>query len=476
MALPNSNISVAMVKTELGAATNDVGQLCIHPNINMWSKWKPVRYNSVTPISIQTLEMLECGLYPNGTNTPSEPSFSVTSPHFTYRKPRGKDYNEPYRLSDFTNYNKNAECFIKDNSVGNTLSFNKIFELQSSSTGNTSAGKLYMNKILNTGPNVEITADFLNSTITWESYVGIFFYNVTTGLKFYNAYKVKWSELASSTLSWADFFPTNVSSSIVDGGPEWPEHFYLVGDQMPINDGDVIHSYYCCVPLQFYNSLGQPDQWRTNPQSETYWMDMFNANQVIYFINVGLQNIQVVAPTPTNGHGVINISKFNFMNSNHLSLYNKQAASNLITKELIVNISRNASGVVSCTSARIPLSVYYYSLLAGYDTSLVTPIINIDFEVKANGVTLLREIVSRHVSSSFKEVSGTTPVDGSANLFISTTYRAQLNTTNIPTNETAVITFTMKAKGAGSTPIRTLVSGTCNISTGGVQTWYFDQV
>jgi hypothetical protein len=220
MALPNSNISVAMVRNELGAATNDVGQLCIHPNVNMWSKWKPVRYNSVTPISIQTLEMLECGLYPNGTNTPSEPSFSVTSPHFTYRKPRGKDYNEPYRLSDFTNYNKNAECFIKDNSVGNTLSFNKIFELQSSSTGNTSAGKLYMNKILNTGPNVEITADFLNSTITWESYVGIFFYNVTTGLKFYNAYKVKWSELASSTLSWADFFPTNVSSSIVDGGPE----------------------------------------------------------------------------------------------------------------------------------------------------------------------------------------------------------------------------------------------------------------
>jgi hypothetical protein len=205
-------------------------------------------------------------------------------------------------------------------------------------------------------------------------------------------------------------------------------------------------------------------------------MDMFNDNQVIYFINVGLQNIQVVAPTPTNGHGVINISKFDFMNNNHLSLYNNQAPSNLITRELIVNISRDASGVVSCTFAKIPLSVYYYNLLAGYDTSLVTPIINIDFEVKANGVTLLREIVSRHVSRSFKEVSGTTPVDGSANLFISTTSRAQLETTNIPTNETAVITFTMKAKGAGSTPVRTLVSGTCNISTGGGQTWYFDQV
>ena len=476
MALPNTKISVPDVRDELGAATNDVGRLCIHPNINMWSKWKPVRYNSVTPLSTQTLGMLEYGLAPNGTNTPSESSFSVTSSHFTYRKPRGGGYTEPYRLTDFTNYNKNAQCFIKDNSVGNTLSFNKIFELQSSSAGDTSAGKLYMNKILNTGPNVEITADFLNSSITWESYVGIFFYNVTTGLKFYSVYKVKWSELASSNLSWTDFFPTNVSSTIEGGGVRWPEHFFLVGDQMPINNGDVIHTYYCCVPLQFYNSLGQPVQWRTNAQSLTYWKDMFDDNQVMYFITEGLQSIQVVAPTANNGHGVININKFDFMNGNHLRLYNRQAESNLIGNELIVNISRNASGVVSCTSARIPLSVYYYSLLAGYDTSLVTPLINIDFEVKANGVTLLRETVSKHANRNHKEVSGTTPVDGSANLFISTTYRAQLNTTNIPTNQTAVITFTMKAKGAGSTPVRTLVSGTCNISTGGGQTWYFNQV
>ena len=476
MALPNTNISVAMVKAELGASTNDVGQLCIHPNINMWSRWKPVRYNSVTPLPTQTLGMVRYGLAPNGTNTPSESSFSVTSSHFTYRKPRGGDYSEPYRLSDFANYNKDAQCFIKDNNEGNVLSFNKIFELQSSASGGANAGKLYMNKILNTGSNVEITADFLSSIITWESYVGMFFYNVTTGLKFYSVYKVKWSELASSNLSWADFFPTNVSSTIVDGGPEWPEHFYLVGDQMPINNGDVIHSYYCSVPLQFYNSLGQPAQWRTNPQSETYWKDMFDDNQVINFITVGLQDIQVVAPTANNGHGVINITKFDFMNNNHLSLYNRQAESNLIGNELIVNISRNASGVVSCTSAKIPLSVYYYSLLAGYDTSSITPIINIDFEVKANGVTLLRETVSKHANRNHKEVSGTTPVDGSANLYVSTTYRAQLNTTNIPTNQIATITFTMIAKGAGSTPVRTIVSGTCTISTGGVQTWYFNQV
>ena len=41
MALPDSNISVAMVRKELGAATNDVGRLCIHPNVNMMAINKP---------------------------------------------------------------------------------------------------------------------------------------------------------------------------------------------------------------------------------------------------------------------------------------------------------------------------------------------------------------------------------------------------------------------------------------------------
>ena len=44
MTLPNSNISVAMVRNKLGARTNDVGRLCNHPNINRWSKYKPIIY------------------------------------------------------------------------------------------------------------------------------------------------------------------------------------------------------------------------------------------------------------------------------------------------------------------------------------------------------------------------------------------------------------------------------------------------
>ena len=110
MALPSSNISVAMVRDELGAATNDVGQLCIHPNVNMWSKWKPVRFNSVSPITQANLEAVNYGIgwksYANIDAVVS--AYKNREDVLNYNKPRGGLYNEPYRLTDFINYEKTA--------------------------------------------------------------------------------------------------------------------------------------------------------------------------------------------------------------------------------------------------------------------------------------------------------------------------------------------------------------------------------
>jgi len=110
MALPNSNISVAMVKAELGAATNDVGQLCIHPNVNMWSKWKPVRFNSINPITQAQLEAVKYGItFDTYANIGAiKDAYGSSSVVWSYDKPRGGLYNEPYRLTDFTNYEKTA--------------------------------------------------------------------------------------------------------------------------------------------------------------------------------------------------------------------------------------------------------------------------------------------------------------------------------------------------------------------------------
>lgn len=103
MALPNSNISVSMVKSELRAATNNVGQLCIHPNVNKWSKRKPVRWDALTGITNGNPTL--------GADVPETMNAIILSrrnDQWTYLPPRG-GYTEPYRLEDFREYDHTAK-------------------------------------------------------------------------------------------------------------------------------------------------------------------------------------------------------------------------------------------------------------------------------------------------------------------------------------------------------------------------------
>lgn len=132
---------------------------------------------------------------------------------------------------------------------------------------------------------------------------------------------------------------------------------------------------------------------------------------------------------------------------------------------------------MKCSYAKIPLSVYYLSLLSsqGYDLSTVTPEVDIKFTITASGTTLLSEIVSKHFNNTSHEVSGTTPPDGSANFYVETTSNAIKNDGDAPTNEDVIVYFTIEAIDINDIISRTIVSGTCTISTGGIKTWYFDQ-
>lgn len=38
MALPNTGLSTSLVASAIGASSRDVGTLCSHSGINMWSK------------------------------------------------------------------------------------------------------------------------------------------------------------------------------------------------------------------------------------------------------------------------------------------------------------------------------------------------------------------------------------------------------------------------------------------------------
>lgn len=103
MALPSSKISVAMVRKELGAATNDVGQLCIHANVNKWSKRKPINHSSVEPLTEAQFATLKYGINIFELSSTVGPTYNTRN--WTYNKPTTLS---PKRLGDFRQYEHNA--------------------------------------------------------------------------------------------------------------------------------------------------------------------------------------------------------------------------------------------------------------------------------------------------------------------------------------------------------------------------------
>lgn len=121
MALPSSNISVAMVKAELGAATNDVGQLCIHANVNKWSKRKPINHSSVVPLTEAQFAALKYGI--NIFELPSTVGSSYNTRNWAYNKPTSLS---PKRLTDFCQYEKLAPVPLIQNHGTGEIVFAKF--------------------------------------------------------------------------------------------------------------------------------------------------------------------------------------------------------------------------------------------------------------------------------------------------------------------------------------------------------------
>ena len=113
MALGTTNISTTLVGTTLGTSSRDVGTLCTHASINKWSKWKPIRLNKVSGITVSDLASVNYGLSPALT---SSNYADVAGVKWVYNKPRGggNPYYEPFRLGDFRNYDHEALPIISD--------------------------------------------------------------------------------------------------------------------------------------------------------------------------------------------------------------------------------------------------------------------------------------------------------------------------------------------------------------------------
>lgn len=116
MALPNDKLSIPMIARDLGTNNNNLGDLCTHENINIWSKNKPVRYNSVeglTPEQMRRQSQHDTyyGIYIENASTPitlRSIIFGLTNTTHEYRRPRGLAYNEAYRDADFRSYQRDG--------------------------------------------------------------------------------------------------------------------------------------------------------------------------------------------------------------------------------------------------------------------------------------------------------------------------------------------------------------------------------
>lgn len=133
-------VSFRDVQRALGTSRRYLNELCTHQNINVWAKYKPVRFDQIDTTRhpnrdeswlnadktwnsyaqwwrYRKLDVSESN-YHCGFLTPLERSISENIENelqsWQYLRPRGKDeegtYFEPYRLTDFNQYYNRAIC------------------------------------------------------------------------------------------------------------------------------------------------------------------------------------------------------------------------------------------------------------------------------------------------------------------------------------------------------------------------------
>lgn len=116
MTLPKTNLTASAIKDVLnqngGNVTTNIHTFFTpDAKICVWARFKPVRLNAdFTDMDFYTAEDGNCGLYVKSVNHPSLIADVLDGEMngWVYQLPRGKSYNEPYRLGDFRGYNPNA--------------------------------------------------------------------------------------------------------------------------------------------------------------------------------------------------------------------------------------------------------------------------------------------------------------------------------------------------------------------------------
>ena len=94
---------ISEVRQALGENSNSLSILSTSNNVNKWSFHKPIQYRKATALTDEEINSKNCGFYNFVFNTPFDLIHNVGEV-WKYEKP-----SSYFRLSDFRNYNHNAE-------------------------------------------------------------------------------------------------------------------------------------------------------------------------------------------------------------------------------------------------------------------------------------------------------------------------------------------------------------------------------
>lgn len=114
--------TVSALAGVLNPPDNNASSLFTSNNINIWSKWKPVNYNTFSKLTESQLASVSYGItVPSYTSLSSLIAFYTNGTRYTYTRPYNTS-SSPYRLGDFSEYNHSALPPISSiSSVSNVL-------------------------------------------------------------------------------------------------------------------------------------------------------------------------------------------------------------------------------------------------------------------------------------------------------------------------------------------------------------------
>lgn len=122
MPLSNNIIEVRdKVRAILGASTDYIGALCVHPNVNRWSKYKPVNSTSRIGLTPQQFANLKYGINIMELFGTVGPAYN--SANWAYNKPSSLN---PKRIGDFRSYEHTAPVPLLQNHGTSEIVFAKF--------------------------------------------------------------------------------------------------------------------------------------------------------------------------------------------------------------------------------------------------------------------------------------------------------------------------------------------------------------